>query len=140
MSAAGAPIGFLFAQPNLTAPDSALSYFSPAFSVGSPLSGHAVAAGHDPGVVYRELFAFLAADLVRDGFLDFGVGVLVSEREVADAVAGLNGGPFTTGGVLNSNVNGATDWWRYWSSTLTLTGPAMWGGTRPRCCWSCSIS
>ena len=91
-SASGAPIGFLFAQRNLTAPDSALAYFSPAFSVGSPLSGHAVAAGHDPGVVYRELFAFLAADLVRDGFLDFGVGMLAAEREVADAWSALGFG------------------------------------------------
>lgn len=90
--AAGAPVGFLFAQQNLTAPDSALAYFSPAFSVGSPLSGHAVAEGQDPGVVYRALFAFLAADLVRDGFLDFGVGVLAAEREVADAWSALGFG------------------------------------------------
>ena len=72
-SAAGAPIGFLFAQPNLTAPDSALSYFSPAFSVGSPLSGHAVAAGH-------ELLGDLGHDLARG--CDVGSEVRAEDQEV----------------------------------------------------------
>jgi GNAT superfamily N-acetyltransferase len=79
------PIGFMLARRSLAAPDSALAYFSPAFSVASPLSGHAVAAGEDPLEVYRALYARLAGDFVADGFLEHGVGVLAGEREIHDA-------------------------------------------------------
>ncbi len=91
-TAAGEPVGFLFAERNLTAPDSPQAYFSPAFSVASPLQGHAVAPDRNPGAIYRALYAHLAGDLVRDGFLDFGVGVLASEHEAHDAWVNLGFG------------------------------------------------
>lgn len=78
-------IGFLFAERVLTPPDSAQSYFNPAFSAASPLHGHAVAADEDPASVYSTLYAALAGDFVADGFLEHGVGVLASERELHDA-------------------------------------------------------
>ncbi len=82
---AAGPIGFVFAQRSLFAPDSVQAYFSPAFSVASPLSGHAIAADEDPIEIYRALYARLAGDLVTDGFLEHGVGVLASERASHDA-------------------------------------------------------
>ncbi len=86
------PIGFLFAQRVLTPPDSAQAYFNPAFSVASPLHAHAVAADEDPDGVYRALYAGLAGDLVADGFLEHGIGVLEGEREIHEAWVGLGFG------------------------------------------------
>ena len=86
------PIGFLLAQRILTAPDSAQAYFNPAFSVSTPLHGHAVAADEDPAWVYRALYAGLAGDFVADGFLEHGIGVLAGERELHDAWVALGFG------------------------------------------------
>ncbi|MEX2207121.1 MAG: GNAT family N-acetyltransferase [Myxococcota bacterium] len=79
------PAGFLLAQPSTSAPDTVQAYFSPAFSVAIPLAGHAVAEHKDPLDLYRALYAQLAGELVVDGFLEHGVGVLASEREAHDA-------------------------------------------------------
>ena len=79
------PVGFVLAQRSTNAPDSAQAYFSPAFSVASPLSAHAVAAHEDPLEIYRALYARLAGELVTDGFLDHGIGVLASEPAAHDA-------------------------------------------------------
>lgn len=82
---AGEPIGFVIAERNLTAPDAAQSYFSPAFSVAVSLHGHAVLADEDALGVYRALYASLAARWVADGFLDHGIAVLADERDAHDA-------------------------------------------------------
>jgi len=79
------PVGFLLAQRSTSAPDSVQAYFSPAFSVAIPLAGHAVAANEDPLDLYRALYAKLAGELVADGFLEHGIGVLESERSAHDA-------------------------------------------------------
>jgi GNAT superfamily N-acetyltransferase len=79
------PVGFLLAQRSTSAPDSVQAYFSPAFSVAIPLAGHALAAGEDPLDLYRALYAALAGELVADGFLEHGIGVLASEGEAHDA-------------------------------------------------------
>jgi GNAT superfamily N-acetyltransferase len=85
-------IGFLLAERVLTPPDSAQSYFNPAFSAASPLHGHAVAAAEDPALVYRTLYAALAGDFVADGFLEHGIGVLAGERELHEAWVALGFG------------------------------------------------
>ena len=77
------PVGFLLAQRSTSAPDSVQAYFSPAFSVAIPLAGHAVAANEEPLELYRALYAGLAGELVADGFLEHGIGVLESERSQA---------------------------------------------------------
>jgi GNAT superfamily N-acetyltransferase len=84
-SRGAAPAGFVLAQRSVSAADSVQAYFSPAYSVASPLFGHAVAADEDPVDVYRALYARLAADLVSDGFLDHGIGVLAGEGAAHDA-------------------------------------------------------
>jgi len=86
------PIGFVLAQRHLTAPDNAQAYFSPAFSVATALAGHAVAADEDLVAVYGALYARLAAELVADGFLEHGVGVLAGEREIHDSWVALGFG------------------------------------------------
>jgi len=86
------PIGFALAQRSLHAPDSAQAYFSPAFSVSIPLQGHACAAGEDALEVHRELYAWLSGELVPEGFLDYGIGVLANEREAHDALVTLGFG------------------------------------------------
>jgi len=89
---AGEPIGFLLGQRSLPAPDAAQAYFNPAFSVGTPLHGHAVAAAEDPLAVYRALWTHLARGWVADGFLDHGVGFLAGERAEHDAFVALGFG------------------------------------------------
>ena len=89
-------IGFVLAERSLHAPDSAQAYFSPAFSVAIPLHGHAVAASEDALEVHRALYARLAGELVPEGFLDYGIGVLANEREAHDAFATLGFGRSAT--------------------------------------------
>ena len=86
------PVGFVLAQRSLNAPDSVQAYFSPAFSVACPLAGHATAANEDPLEIYRALYARLAGDLVADGFLEHGIGLLASERAAHEAFVTLGFG------------------------------------------------
>jgi GNAT superfamily N-acetyltransferase len=84
-SAAGRPIGFWIGLRSLPAPEAATAYFSPPYSVGTPLHGHAHAEEEDALEVYRALYAFLAERWVAEGFLAHSLGGLEVEREAHDA-------------------------------------------------------
>jgi GNAT superfamily N-acetyltransferase len=89
---AGEPIGFLLGQRSLLAPNAAPAYFNPAFSVGTPLHGHAITAAEDPLDVYRAMWAHLSRGWVTEGFLDHGIGFLAGERGEHDAFVALGFG------------------------------------------------
>ncbi len=91
-SSAGRPVGYWIGVRNLPAPDAAPAYFSPPYSVGTPLHGHALAAGENALEVYRALYAFLAERWVAEGFLVHSFGALDVERDVHDAAVSLGFG------------------------------------------------
>ncbi len=89
---AGAAVGFLFGQRMLLGPAEMASLFVPPHSISIPVEGHAVAAGNDPTVVYRELYRHLAADWVREGFFVHRAAILAGDADEQEAWVSLGFG------------------------------------------------
>lgn len=89
---AGRPVGFLFGERMLLSPTDMASLFIPHRSVVMPMEGHAVAGGCDPSVVYRAMYAELAAQWVADGFFVQRVAIAPGNAELQEAWVALGFG------------------------------------------------
>ncbi len=90
--AGGKAVGFLFGQRMLLGPSDMASLFVPPHSISIGVEGHAVAAGADPTVVYREMYRHLAETWVDEGFFVHRASILAGDADEQEAWVSLGFG------------------------------------------------
>ncbi|MCH8026295.1 MAG: GNAT family N-acetyltransferase [Chloroflexi bacterium] len=80
----GEPVGYIIASPVLPAPTQLIAQFFPPRSMTVPYEGHATAAAEDASL-YRDLYAFLAANWVGDGYFEHFVNVPAQDAAAGEA-------------------------------------------------------
>jgi GNAT superfamily N-acetyltransferase len=92
----GRVVGFLFGERMDLPPLDLVSLFIPPHSIALPIEGHAVAAGTDPTVAYRAMYAMLARRWVEEGYFVHRVAIVPGSPEVQEAWVALGFGRHLT--------------------------------------------
>ena len=98
----GALVGFLFGEKMTLSPAELGSMWVPPHSISIGVDAHAVAGDVDATVVYRAMYAALAADWVKGGFFQHQVHVVPGDAEVQEAWVSLGFGRGTTAAVRDT--------------------------------------